>query len=46
MTKNYSIKSMISAEDIAARIETLAAEINTYFAGTEKLVVVGLLRGR
>jgi hypoxanthine phosphoribosyltransferase len=36
---------MISAEDIATRIHTLAAEINAYFADTEKLVVVGLLRG-
>jgi len=45
MTENYNIKMMIAAKDIAARIENLAAEINTYFAGTEKLVVIGLLRG-
>jgi len=36
---------MITADEIAARVEALAAEINAYFAGTEKLVVVGLLRG-
>jgi hypoxanthine phosphoribosyltransferase len=45
MTRDYTIKPMISAAEIAARVETLAAEINAYFAGTEKLVVVGLLRG-
>ncbi|WP_093972492.1 hypoxanthine phosphoribosyltransferase [Boseongicola aestuarii] len=36
---------MISAKSIAARIEALAAEISTTFADTDKLVVVGLLRG-
>lgn len=36
---------MISAKSIAARIEALCGEIQTEFAGTEKLVVVGLLRG-
>jgi hypoxanthine phosphoribosyltransferase len=36
---------MISAKSIAARIEALAREIEAAFAGTEKLVVVGLLRG-
>ncbi|MFN3145379.1 MAG: hypoxanthine phosphoribosyltransferase [Paracoccaceae bacterium] len=41
----YVIDEMISAKAIAARIETLAKEIQTAFKGTEKLVVVGLLRG-
>lgn len=41
----YVIDQMISAKSIAARVESLAAEISTAFAGTEKLVVVGLLRG-
>ncbi len=41
----YVIDQMISAKSIAARIEALAREIRTAFAGTEKLVVVGLLRG-
>ena len=36
---------MISAKAIAARIEELAHAIRTEFSGTEKLVVVGLLRG-
>ena len=41
----YVIDEMISAKSIAARIESLAKEIQTTFAGTDKLVVVGLLRG-
>jgi hypoxanthine phosphoribosyltransferase len=41
----YSIDRMISAKAIAARIEALAREIEATFADTEKLVVVGLLRG-
>lgn len=45
MTQTYVIDEMISAKSIAARIEALAAEIKRTFNGTEKLVVVGLLRG-
>ncbi len=41
----YVIDTMISAKSIAARIETLAREIQEEFADTDKLVVVGLLRG-
>jgi len=41
----YVIDQMISAKSIAARVEELAAEITAHFAGTDKLVVVGLLRG-
>ncbi len=41
----YEIDPMISAKSIAARIEALAREIEAAFAGTDKLVVVGLLRG-
>ncbi|MFL4471024.1 hypoxanthine phosphoribosyltransferase [Tateyamaria armeniaca] len=41
----YVIDQMISAKAIAARIEDLCAAIQTEFAGTDKLVVVGLLRG-
>lgn len=41
----YVIDEMISAKSIAARIEALAQEIKTAFAGTDKLIVVGLLRG-
>ncbi len=43
--KPYVIDPMISAKAIAARVEALAREITAHFAGTEKLVVVGLLRG-
>ncbi|MEE9426567.1 MAG: hypoxanthine phosphoribosyltransferase [Paracoccaceae bacterium] len=41
----YEIDKMISAKTIAARIETLAREIEAAYKDTEKLVVVGLLRG-
>ena len=41
----YVIDEMISAKSIAARIEDLAKEIRREFKDTEKLVVVGLLRG-
>ncbi|MFN4191720.1 MAG: hypoxanthine phosphoribosyltransferase [Tabrizicola sp.] len=41
----YVIDLMISAKSIAARVEALAREITRYFEGTDKLVVVGLLRG-
>ena len=45
MTQPYVIDEMISAKSIAARIEALAGEIKTTFEDTDKLVVVGLLRG-
>ena len=41
----YVIDQLISAKSIAARIEYLAHEIAIEFADTDKLVVVGLLRG-
>ena len=41
----YVIDQMISAKAIAARIEALAREIEVEFRNTDKLVVVGLLRG-
>jgi hypoxanthine phosphoribosyltransferase len=41
----YVIDQLISAKAIAARVEALAGEISDHFAGTDKLVVVGLLRG-
>ena len=43
--RSYVIDTLISAKSIAARIEVLAKEIEAEFAGTQKLVVVGLLRG-
>ncbi len=45
LTQTYAIDEMISAKTIAARIEELSREIRTTFAGTDKLIVVGLLRG-
>ncbi len=42
---NYVIEQMISAKAIAARVEALGAEITTAFGDTDRLVVVGLLRG-
>ena len=41
----YVIDQMISAKAIAARVEALAREITAHYAGTDKLIVVGLLRG-
>ncbi|KAA0920950.1 hypoxanthine phosphoribosyltransferase [Aquicoccus porphyridii] len=43
--RTYVIDEMISAKSIAARIEALAREIREEFRDTDKLVVVGLLRG-
>jgi len=42
---SYVIDQMISAKSIAARIEELAKTIEAEFSDTDKLVVVGLLRG-
>ena len=41
----YVIDQMISAKQIAARSQELPREITAFFRGTDKLVVVGLLRG-
>ena len=43
--KNYEIDELISAKSIAARVESLAKEITSFYSDTEKLIVVGLLRG-
>ena len=45
MRTDYVIDEMISAKTIAARIEDLARDIKAAFRGTDKLIVVGLLRG-
>ena len=42
---NYTVETMISAKSIAARCEELAEDISLYFKDTDKLIVVGLLRG-
>jgi hypoxanthine phosphoribosyltransferase len=44
-SKPYTVDELISAKSIAARVEALAKEISTHYADTQKLVVVGLLRG-
>jgi hypoxanthine phosphoribosyltransferase len=44
-TPAYRIDELISAKAIAARVEALAREISDFYQGTDKLVVVGLLRG-
>ena len=41
----YVIDQMISAKAIAARVEALARDISTFYAGSDRLIVVGLLRG-
>ena len=41
----YVIDELITAKEIAARIEALAREIAEFFEDTDKLIVVGLLRG-
>lgn len=41
----YRVEPLIAEADIALRVDALAGEINAFFHGTEKLVVVGLLRG-
>ncbi len=41
----YVIDQMISAKAIAARVEALSRDITAFFAGTNQLIVVGLLRG-
>lgn len=45
MTQPYVIDELISAKSIAARIEALCREIQSTYSDSEKLVVVGLLRG-
>jgi len=42
---NYIIEDLISAKSIAARVESLAAEISEHFGDTDQLIVIGLLRG-
>lgn len=45
MPQSYVIDELISAKSIAARIEALARDIRAAYHDTDKLVVVGLLRG-
>lgn len=41
----YVIEPLITAKSIAARVEELSRDIEGHFADTDKLIVVGLLRG-
>lgn len=45
LSRPYVIDQMISAKAIAARVEELASSITQHYRGTDKLIVVGLLRG-
>jgi hypoxanthine phosphoribosyltransferase len=45
VTTPYAVDQLISAKAIAARVEALAREISEFYRGTDKLVVIGLLRG-
>ena len=45
MSRSYVIDQLISAKAIAARVEALARDITAHYAGCDRLVVVGLLRG-
>jgi len=42
---NYTIEPMISAKEIAARVEQMATIIAEQYADSNQLVVIGLLRG-
>jgi len=42
---SYVIDDLISAKAIAARVESMAIEINEQFVGSQQLIVIGLLRG-
>lgn len=43
--KDHVVDIMISEAEVMARVDALATDINQHFANTEKLVVIGLLRG-
>ena len=45
MMVEYHVKPLITEDEIAIKINVLAAQINRNFKDTEKLLVVGLLRG-
>jgi hypoxanthine phosphoribosyltransferase len=44
-SEDYIVEELISADAIARRVMALAGDISAYFKGTEKLIVIGLLRG-
>ena len=42
---SHSVRPLIAAEDLARRVGELAAEIDRDYAGTDGLVVIGVLKG-
>ena len=42
---SYKVESLISEQEIQKRISELCKEINKFYSNTNKLLVVGLLRG-
>ena len=45
MTENYDVQVLIDELKIKNRIKELSSEINQFYTNTNKLLVVGLLRG-
>jgi len=45
MDRAYEILPMIPAETISLRVQSLAREIESEFAGCQNLLVVAILRG-
>ena len=43
--RDHTVEIMISEAEISARVAALAEEVEAHFADTDKLVLVGLLRG-
>ena len=44
-SSDYEVDIMIPASEITSRVNELARDVNSHYAGTGKLQVVGLLRG-
>ena len=42
---SYSVDTLISEKEIKKRIVELGKEVNLFYKDTQKLLVVGLLRG-
>lgn len=42
---SHTITTMISKEEIDARIKVIAAEINEHYKDSKSLILIGLLRG-
>jgi hypoxanthine phosphoribosyltransferase len=44
-SQDYDIDIMIPESEITAKVNAMSRDISKYYAKSEKLVVVGLLRG-